>query len=111
MSGAGEFSELDKTTPLTGVASPLRGPALHPPPPLAARPTPSTRPKSRVRDTIRLFDAQSGARTRPRLTLRDGKPPSAATGIGKSRPLRPITSPKTGGGEGMAGDSGEDHFK
>ena len=93
-------------------ASPLR--SSQQPPPVPARPPAATaRPKSRVRDTIRLFDAQSGAgRTRPRLALRtagaDGKHP---TGIGKVRPLRPITSPKTGGGEAMAGDSGEDHFK
>ena len=54
------------------------------------------RPKSRVRDTIKLFDAKykpaRGSRSNPT----------------KSRPL---TSPKTGGGEGMAGDSMEDKYK
>jgi len=57
---------------------------------------PPPRPKSRVRDTIKLFDAKykpaRGSRSTPT----------------KSRPL---TSPKTGGGEGMAGDSMEDKYK
>jgi len=60
------------------------------------KPHPPPRPKSRVRDTIRLFDAKY-------------KP-----GSGKKAPAsktRPVTSPKTGGGEGMAGDSMEDKFK
>ena len=56
---------------------------------------PPPRPKSRVRDTIKLFDAKYKVGRGPR-------PPTKP---------RPITSPKTGGGEGMAGDSMEDKYK
>lgn len=65
---------------------------------------PPPRPKSRVRDTIKLFDAKYKTGHR-----------GANAGSGRPTPVRPrsmaMTSPKTGGGEGMAGDSMEDKFK
>ena len=55
-----------------------------------------------MRDTIKLFDAKykpvRGARSTPTPSSSSNRP-------------RPLTSPKTGGGEGMAGDSMEDKYK
>jgi len=60
------------------------------------------RPKSRVRDTVKLFDAKSNK------TFRG---PVAGPQRGR-RPNKGGTSPKTGGGEGMVDcDSGGDPFR
>lgn len=64
------------------------------------------RPKSRVRDTVKLFDAKSNK------ALRAGSKPVNAVRMRKPlKPLKP-TSPKTGGGEGLVDfDSGGDPFR
>jgi len=64
------------------------------------------RPKSRVRDTVKLFDAKSnkGLRKTPQGVLTQG-------GVRLRKPVKP-SSPKTGGGEGLVDfDSGGDPFR
>ena len=64
------------------------------------------RPKSRVRDTVKLFDAKSnkGLRKTPQGVLTQG-------GVRLRKPIKP-SSPKTGGGEGLVDfDSGGDPFR
>merc|ERR1719394_2016840 len=64
------------------------------------------RPKSRVRDTVKLFDAKSNKALRPGAR--------GTTGVRMRRPLKPTSpsSPKTGGGEGLVDfDSGGDPFR
>ena len=64
------------------------------------------RPKSRVRDTVKLFDAKSNNYLRAGRTGRAGQP-----AVRVRKPLKP-SSPKTGGGEGLVDcDSGGDPFR
>ena len=62
------------------------------------KPTSAAARKSRVRDTIRLFDSNSSRSGRPPVSVRT----SSRTGTRRSGPLRP----RTGAGEAMANDSG-----
>ena len=81
-----------------GGVRPVRGPVKSP-----VKPQVPPRPKSRVRDTVKLFDAKSNKALRPGAR--------GTTGVRMRRPLKP-TSPKTGGGEGMVDcDSGGDPFR
>ena len=76
-------------------------------PPLKSpiKPQVPPRPKSRVRDTVKLFDAKSNKAMRK-------TPQGVLTpGVRMRKPVKP-SSPKTGGGEGMVEfDSGGDPFR
>ena len=74
------------------------------------KPVVPPRPKSRVRDTVKLFDAKSNKAFR-RVPGARGR--EAGPGVRLRRPVKPLaSSPKTGGGEGMVDcDSGGDPFR
>ena len=103
----------DKLSIRAGRSSPQRavsagGPARSAKPHLKSpvKPQLPPRPKSRVRDTVKLFDAKSNNCQRVGRAGRTGP-----TAVRMRKPLKP-TSPKTGGGEGMVDcDSGGDPFR
>ena len=93
-SAGGNFNAKNVKPPLKPVKSPVK-PVIPP------------RPKSRVRDTVKLFDAKSNKTFR-------GQTAVIAPAAGTVRMRKPVkaTSPKTGGGEGMVDfDSGGDPFR
>jgi len=93
-SAGGNFNAKNVKPPLKPVKSPVK-PVIPP------------RPKSRVRDTVKLFDAKSNKAFR-------GQTAVIAPAAGTVRMRKPVkaTSPKTGGGEGMVDfDSGGDPFR
>jgi len=94
-SAGGNFNAKSNVKPpLKSVKSPVK-PVIPP------------RPKSRVRDTVKLFDAKSNKAFRGQTAVI-----SQASGQVKMRKPVKATSPKTGGGEGMVDfDSGGDPFR
>ena len=113
---------LEEKLSIRAARSPHRAASAGPAPPairpaavgrLAARspvkPAVPPRPKSRVRDTVKLFDAKSNK------TFRGGSVGAGAgAGAGAGRVRKPVkaASPKTGGGEGMVDfDSGGNPFR
>jgi len=95
-SAGGNFNAKSNVKPpLKSVKSPVK-PVIPP------------RPKSRVRDTVKLFDAKSNKAFRGQTAVIA----QAAAGTVKMRKPVKATSPKTGGGEGMVPfDSGGDPFR
>ena len=71
------------------------------------------RPKSRVRDTVKLFDAKSNKGLRKGPAQQQQQQQQQQAGVRLRRPVKPLSgSPKTGGGEGMVDfDSGGDPFR
>jgi len=96
-----------RQTPVTPeVKKPLKSPGTKPAIP--------PRPKSRVRDTVKLFDAKSNKTFRGRSELVGGHVNSPGSSGGRSgrKPVKAVTSPKTGGGEAMVDlDSVGDPFR
>jgi len=88
-------------------------------PPLKSpvKPMVPPRPKSRVRDTVKLFDAKSNKAFRrvpgQLSTTGRGSEAGGGPGVRLRKPVKPLaSSPKTGGGEGMVNcDSGGDPFR
>lgn len=106
-SSAGVGGSSSRQTPVTPeVKKTLKSPGTKPAIP--------PRPKSRVRDTVKLFDAKSNKTFRGRSELVGGHVNSPGTSGGRSarKPVKAVTSPKTGGGEAMVDlDSGGDPFR
>jgi len=117
---------LEEKLSIRAARSPHRAASAGPAPPasrpagagrLAARspvkPAVPPRPKSRVRDTVKLFDAKSNKMYRGG-SVGAGGGGGAGAGAGAGRVRKPVkaASPKTGGGEGMVDfDSGGNPFR
>jgi len=107
-SSAGGSTDATKTT-IKPSLRPLKSPS---------KPVIPPRPKSRVRDTVKLFDAKSNKAFRGPVGAQRGGPlgptrgPTGPQAQRGRRPTKGLTSPKTGGGEGLLDcDSGGDPFR